>query len=102
MAIQEPTHSPLPWSVGFGGESIKSAIAEQLPDWTPVVTPAPPFAFGASSVMCANRADAEFICRAVNAHDELLAALKAVHGHYYLGDAEDLIAEAIQRAEGSA
>jgi hypothetical protein len=63
-------HSPLPWSAGidntiWGSDGFR--VARMHPPDVGIV-----------DLPTREKEDAEFICRAVNSHDDLLAALRAI------------------------
>jgi hypothetical protein len=72
-------HTPGPWRVGFGSPEVTAGCVRRNPGWTPIVRLiGSNFGFGEVVALVDRPTDAEFVTRAVNSHDELLAALKAI------------------------
>lgn len=71
--MSELTHAELPWSHSVEHESIESAAGYTVA----YIVPHANINTVARTGQTHSHADAELICRAVNSHDELLAACKA-------------------------
>lgn len=103
----EEAHTPLPWFV----ESCHAEKKHHKPCWCACITHTP----GNDSMDgcvcqygCVSRADAEFIVRAVNAHDDLVAACREaleyanmMPGGMHRPAFEGMLRAALQKAGGN-
>jgi hypothetical protein len=67
------THTPLPWRLRMNDSGMCNGVAVSA-----TVLPPEPFTGPYIAEVGSSRANAEFIVRACNSHEELLAALKAL------------------------
>ncbi len=98
--MTETKHSPTPWECGVAGEDPKLFLIGSAPVFFGSVNDCP---------YHDGEANARFIIRAVNSHDDLLAACKAMldidnpepghQGHITAGEARRMAAAAVRKAE---